>query len=681
MKTSWVLVGGALLGLDVVAAAMWLSPGAAPDPTAVRSFHATARRHIEEREYWASPSEDGLQAPNRRHDLRTWFEPTGVRVHERAALDSPQLVDLRLVGLGRGDAFESVAAGVVESHQGRVEIRRDGLVEWYQNSPEGLEQGFTLADRPGGPTHDPLVLELAVAGASASLRDREVVLASASGRSMSYGKLFVQDANGAEVPARFAIPSPDRIRLLVDDAGSAYPLVIDPLLSGTPDAGFESNQTGGLLGIQVAGAGDVNGDGYADVIVGAMRYDAGQLDEGAAFVFLGSASGMLDGDPTNAATQLESNQTEAFMGGVAGAGDVNGDGYDDVIVGAERYDAGQSDEGAAFVFLGSASGIADGGPVDAAAQLESNQASALMGVEVAGAGDVNGDGYADVIVSALGYDAGQTNEGAAFVFLGSASGIADGNPSNAAAQLESDQTNVILQFVASAGDVNGDGYDDVIVGSDAYDGEGGAFLFLGSASGIADGNPANAAAQFEPDQAGAALASVAGADVNDDGYSDVIVGASLYDAGETDEGAAFVFLGSASGIADGNPGNAAAQLESNQAGAGLGTDVAAAGDVNGDGYADVIVSAPDYSAGQSFEGVAFVFKGGASGIADGSPANALAQLELNQANARIDSVASAGDVDGDGYADVIVGSAFYDAGHTNEGKAFLYLGEPQGGGC
>jgi hypothetical protein len=107
--------------------------------------------------------------------------------------------------------------------------------------------------------------------------------------------------------------------------------------------------------------------------------------------------------------------------------------------------------------------------------------------------------------------------------------------------------------------------------------------------------------------------------VNGDGYSDVIVGAYRYDAGQGwGEGAAFVFLGSASGIASGNPSTAAAQLESNQAYLELGTSVAAAGDVNGDGYADVIVGANLYNAGEGFaEGAAFVFLGGGDG--DGRP--------------------------------------------------------------
>jgi hypothetical protein len=116
---------------------------------------------------------------------------------------------------------------------------------------------------------------------------------------------------------------------------------------------LQSNQAGAQLGLPVAGAGDVNGDGYADVIVGAYVYDAGETDEGAAFVFLGGATGVASGDPGTAAATLQSNQVGALLGSsVAGAGDVNGDGFADVIVGASSYDAAAANEGAAFVYLG-----------------------------------------------------------------------------------------------------------------------------------------------------------------------------------------------------------------------------------------------------------------------------------------------------------------------------------------
>src|SRR5207249_180283 len=140
----------------------------------------------------------------------------------------------------------------------------------------------------------------------------------------------------------------------------------------------------------VATAGDVNGDGYSDVIVGAPLYDNGQTDEGRVFVFLGSASGLA----TSAAWTAESNQASAQFGAsVAAAGDVNGDGFGDVMIGAPFFDNGQADEGRVFLYLGSASGLA----TSPAWTAESNQANAQFGTSVATAGDVNGDGRADVI--------------------------------------------------------------------------------------------------------------------------------------------------------------------------------------------------------------------------------------------------------------------------------------------
>src|SRR5690606_1701025 len=110
-----------------------------------------------------------------------------------------------------------------------------------------------------------------------------------------------------------------------------------------------------------------------------------------------------------------------------------------------------------FVFLGSASGVADGHPGTAHARLAGNQEGAAFGQSVASAGDVNGDGYADVIIGAYFYTSDNDSEGAAFVFLGSASGVADGDPQTAHAQLESDEESALLGWsVASAGDVNGD---------------------------------------------------------------------------------------------------------------------------------------------------------------------------------------------------------------------------------
>jgi FG-GAP repeat len=367
----------------------------------------------------------------------------------------------------------------------------------------------------------------------------------------------------------------------------------------------------------VAGAGDVNGDGYSDVVVGAYLYDSGESNEGAAFVFHGGASGVASGGPAAAATTLQGNQENGTFGyAVASACDVNGDGFADVLVGAIQYDSGQPNEGAAFVFLGSASGVASGGPASAAAILQGDQSAAEFGRSVAGAGDVNGDGFADVLVGARFYDDGEPNEGAAFVFLGSILGIASGGPASAAATLQGNQAGALLgTSVAGAGDVNGDGFGDVLVGAQFYDSgqedEGAAFVFLGSASGIMSGGPASAATTLESNQISAALGvSVDGAgDTNGDGFADVLVGAYLHDNGGFDAGAGFLFLGSAAGIASSGPIDAAATLLGIQASSLFGYSVAGAGDVNGDGFADVVVGAYRYDVGATDEGAAFVFLG------------------------------------------------------------------------
>jgi len=230
----------------------------------------------------------------------------------------------------------------------------------------------------------------------------------------------------------------------------------------------------------VSTAGDVNGDGYSDIIIGAHWYDNGQTDEGRAYVYHGSPTGVL----STPSWIGESNQDFAYYGySVSTAGDVNGDGFSDVIVGAYLYDNGQTDEGAAFVYHGSPTGLANSPSWIG----ESNQINASYGISVSTAGSVNGDIFSDVIIGSYRYDNGQGDEGAVFVYHGSAAGLS----SSHSWMSESNQdTSFYGISVSSAGDVNGDGYSDIIIGASFYDNpepnEGMAFVFHGTPSGVSN---------------------------------------------------------------------------------------------------------------------------------------------------------------------------------------------------
>jgi len=615
------------------------------------------------------------QAPNRAHDFRTYFTRAGIRVVPRRDAKPSWEWGLALLRYGRPGRQITAQSAALSPRRNRIDQNRDGIVEWYVNDPRGLEQGFTLLAPPPAPGGEgasdrfrEVHIDLSLTGtlAPSFSADGQAIDFRAPGGAfvLRYSKLLVEDASGRTLPARmegFVEAGARGVRIAFDDQDAVYPVIVDPLTT-SPAWTAESDQLSAGL-FSVATAGDVNGDGYSDVVAGSSAYDNGEFNEGRAFVYLGSAAGLA----TTAAWTAESDQAFAGLGvSVATAGDVNGDGYSDVIVGAQQYDNGEMDEGGAFVYLGSGSGLA----ASPAWTAESDQANAFLGRAVATAGDVNGDGYSDVIVGAYFYDNVETDEGRAYVYLGSASGLA----ASPAWIAESDQTNANLGIsVATAGDVDGDGYSDVIVGAYGYTNdqpsEGRAYIYGGSASGLA----ASPTWTVESNVSGPAFgASVATAgDVNGDGYSDVLVGAYLYTNGQASEGRAFAYLGSASGLAT-SPGWTA---ESDQASANFGSSVATAGDINGDGYADVIVGSYTYDNGEADEGQAFLYLGSAAGLA-AAPAW-IAQGD--QASAWFGrSVATAGDVNGDGYSDVIVGAQLFDNGQADEGRAFLYLGSASG---
>ena len=488
-------------------------------------------------------------------------------------------------------------------------------------------------------------------------------------------------------------------------------------------------QPNASFGAAVSGAGDMNGDGYADIGIGAPYWDsAWAVDGGRALACPGSAAGVT-GAPIW--EELGSSANDRFGAVLAPGGDVNGDGLGDLLVGSANVSNGGSGHGFAAVVTGSRVGsifmpwyrydsgnVLFGGAIGTAGDVDGDGFSDILvgssghtgtltlegrvqmfrgsadapaptygwmsrsgisgsfyGWVVAPAGDVNGDGYDDLLATAPNATVQAANDGLAVLFLGDSGGPG----SQASWYAVGPYANCGFgSSAACAGDVNGDGYDDIAIGAQDLGNEGFVQLWYGSPYGPRAGPPDWATDGFQADSRfGSAVASAG--DVNGDGYADLIVGAPGDDtsfAGQTrpaNEGRAYLYLGSAAGL-----GGAVWSALGGQLDGGLGNSVSAAGDVNGDGYGDVIIGmeAYDRPIGPGFsivdEGRAYIYHGHSGGLG-AVPATTLA----GNGNANFGHVvAAAGDVDGDGYSDVIVTAVYSDP--DNQGSVGVYRGSAGG---
>lgn len=411
---------------------------------------------------------------------------------------------------------------------------------------------------------------------------------------------------------------------------------------------------------------DVNGDGFDDVVVGAYGADpSGRTTAGGASVYHGGPGGV---SPIAASVIEGVNMNDQLGRSVACAGDVNGDGYGDVILGAAQADpGGRFAAGTAAIFHGSAAGLS----AAPALVLNGVASNDNFGWSVAGAGDVNNDGYADVVVGApLADPGGRSQAGTVSVFGGSPVGIVVASVRTIDGLAQNDNFG---WSVASAGDVNGDVYSDLVVGAvraspSAMAEAGMARIFHGSLLGVS----AIAQQQLPGSAAGdlfGGTVACAG-DLNNDGYSDVVVGAdSASPGGRALAGSASVFHGSGVGV------RAAMVQQMNGVAAGdrMGASVASAGDLNGDGYGDLVLGADQADpGGRANAGAASVYHGSAIGV----PSVPTLLIEGSLNNDRFgSSVARAGDINGDGYGDVLVGAWLGDPRSRQDvGSASIYHG-------
>jgi len=477
---------------------------------------------------------------------------------------------------------------------------------------------------------------------------------------------------------------------------------------GTDGAVLNGSATIGRTGDAVADAGDVNGDGYDDVIIGAASGDE-------AFVVFGSADGIPSGinlDELDGTNGFRLDGAAKFGSSVHSAGDVNNDGIDDLIIGAPKADPeGRSDAGTSYVVFGDADGFdatVDVTALDGTDGFAINGANAgdNAGFRVDSAGDVNGDGIDDMMIGAYGADNHGDRSGSTYIVYGDADGtdptfdlndIDGSNGFRLDGVKELDRAGVAL---SKAGDINGDGYADVIIGAssaaqggDANVGE--SYVVFGGEPGadavidLADLDGTNGFRMTGLDAQDWFGRSVSGGgDINGDGFDDFIIGAPGGDpAGKPNGGEAYVVFGKANGFdaaldvsqLDGTNGF---RIDAPATGDEAGFRVDFAGDVNGDGFADLLVGAPKANKpGVGDAGATMVVLGKADGFDAAMTLQGPDGINTFRINGESgndqagSSVSAAGDVNGDGYDDFIIGAPKADVdGQADAGKSYVVYG-------
>jgi len=377
-----------------------------------------------------------------------------------------------------------------------------------------------------------------------------------------------------------------------------------------------------------------------------------------------------------------------YSGGqVAIAGDVNGDGYDDFLIAASGSDDTRFDGGKVYLFFGNKTGWSMNMSVDEADATFIGEKSGDMAANVAGAGDVNGDGYDDFLIGSMWNDESNSAAGQTYLILGSASNWSlDTSLSHVDASFLGESNLDGAGIVAGAGDVNGDGYDDFLIGAyrnhEVDTDAGQAYLILGKKSGWAmDTHLSTADASFLGEFRNDRASRVAGGgDVNGDGYDDFLIGAPPSNGPILSSGQTYIIFGRPSGWSRDVPlSNANASFYGEAVGDQCGHSNTIIGDVNGDGFDDILISSISNDQAGVDAGQCYLIFGKATGWAFDTPISKADASFLGEAPDDLlgISVAAAGDINRDGYDDFLIGSNNGENGQY-AGQTYLVFGKANG---
>jgi hypothetical protein len=546
----------------------------------------------------------------------------------------------------------------------QIELDHGPMTEWWASRADGLEHGWTLYEAPSA---GPVAITVRLTeGQLLSVDDdgQGASMAGSTGGRWRYDALLAWDATGALVPAWMEAEGGDLV-VRVDTTAVQWPVMVDPLLTTEDKITASDGAAVDLFGDSVAGAGDVDGDGYDDLVIGAQLDDDDGSASGSAYVYYGSSAG-IDTSTEDKLIASDGAENDYFGASVAGAGDVNGDGYDDLVIGAWGVADNGWHSGSAYVYYGSSAGI-DSSTEDKLIASDGAEGD-WFGFSLAGAGDVDGDGYDDLVIGAYQDD----DNGSAYVYYGSSAGI-DSSTKDKLTASDGAADHRFGWSVAGAGDVDGDGYDDLVIGAykddDNGSESGSAYVYYGSSAGIDTSTEDKLIASdgAEDDLFGIIVAGAG--DVDGDGYDDLVIGAYEDDDNGSESGSAYVYYGSSAGIDTSTEDKLTASdgAEGDQ----FGYKVSGAGDVDGDGYDDLVIGARVDDDNGLDTGSAYVYYGSSAGI-DTSTEDKLIASDGAEGDQFGRSVAGAGDVDGDGYDDLVIGAPYDDDNGSNSGAAYVY---------